>query len=77
MQAILLLLPQILTALPLVTTAADKLIAWITAVRTAAIATGEWTADLEAAFVAALIARSKSKAYMTDAQIDALVLAGN
>jgi|DewCreStandDraft_4_1066084.scaffolds.fasta_scaffold37355_3 hypothetical protein len=58
------ILQMVLAALPYVSTGLDKLIAWIQAVRSAAMQSGEWSPADEAAFRAALWARTQDPAYL-------------
>lgn len=69
MAAILALLPGIISLIPTVTSGVENLIAFIASIRAAAQQSGEWTAELEAAFVAALIAKGSSKPYTPDAAL--------
>lgn len=52
--------------LPLVQTGVSEFITWINSLRAAAQATGEWTAEQEAAFRAALYAKTNDPAYAPD-----------
>ena len=49
--------------LPLIETGVSQFIAWITELRTAVQQSGEWTAAQEAAFRAALLAKTGDAAY--------------
>lgn len=69
MAAILLLLPQLIALIPVVTTGIGSLISFIASVRTAAQQTGEWTPALEASFVNAVIAKASTDAWKTDSQL--------
>lgn len=60
MQAALVLVPIILQYLPKVVVGVTELINWISAVRQAAKQSGEWTPELETAFLEALIVSSNS-----------------
>ena len=52
--------------LPLVQTGVSEFISWMMTLRGAAQQTGEWTADQEAAFRAALFAKTGDAAYKPD-----------
>lgn len=69
MPAVLLALPTILQLIPVVTTGIESLMAFVTATRTAAQQSGDWTPELEKQFVDSLIAKASSPAWKTDAQI--------
>ena len=69
MTAALALLPVVLQYLPTVEAGAEHLWAWVSTIRTAAQQSGEWTADQEAQFRAALQATSKDAAYKPDSKI--------
>jgi len=56
-----------LQILPLVTTAVPEFIAFINSLRSAAQQANEWTPDQEAAYRAALFAKSNDPAYKPDA----------
>lgn len=56
-----------LAILPLVQTGVPELIAWITSMRDAAKQSGEWTDEKEAAYRAALFAKTNDPAYKPDA----------
>lgn len=71
MAAILVLLPQLIALIPLINTGVGKLISFIAAIRTAAQQSAQWTPELEAAFVNAIIAKASTDAWKTDAQISA------
>lgn len=66
MAAALVLVPQILALIPTITVGIEHLFAWILKIREAAQQSGEWTADMENAFVASLIARTKMSMYQPD-----------
>lgn len=66
MAAILALLPGILSMLPTITTGVEKLVALIGSIRGAAQQSGEWTPDLESAFLNALLATKTDPAYQPD-----------
>jgi hypothetical protein len=55
-----------LAILPLVETGVTNFVAWINAMRTAALQAGEWTPDQEAAYRAALYAKTGDPAYQVD-----------
>jgi len=63
-------LPQLiqlaLALLPTVTTGIKEFIAWIDSLKGAAQQSGEWTADQEAAYRAALFAKTNDPAYAPD-----------
>ncbi len=63
------LIAQIIAALPTITTGVSHLIAWLSEVRNATKQTGEWTPELEAKFMDALIDRATSPAYQPDSVI--------
>jgi hypothetical protein len=69
MNAILLLLPQIIALIPTVTTGVREIVSFVEGVRAAAQQSSEWTPELEKAFVESLIARAKSDAWKTDSQV--------
>lgn len=71
MAAILALLPGLIGLIPTITTGLSSLIAFIAAIRTAAQQTAEWTPALEKLFVDALIAKSSTDAWKTDAEVKA------
>lgn len=71
MAAILALLPGLINLIPTVTTGLSSLIAFIGAIRSAAQQSGEWTPELEKAFLDALIAKGSTNAWKTDAEIAA------
>ncbi len=52
--------------LPLVQTGVPEFIAWINSLKSAAQQAGEWTPEQEAAFRAAILAKSSDPAYITD-----------
>ncbi len=56
-----------LSLLPIVTTEVGKFIAWIDSLIAAAKQSGEWTPDQEAAYRAALFAKTNDPAYKQDA----------
>jgi len=66
MGAILALLPGILSLLPTIVTGAEKIIALIGSIRAASQQSGEWTPELEAAFLNALLATKTDPAYQSD-----------
>lgn len=53
--------------LPLVTTGVTEFIAWLGALKATAQQSGEWTSDQEAAYRAALFAKTGDPAYKPDA----------
>lgn len=55
-----------LQLLPLITTGVPEFIAWINSLKTAAQQADEWTPELEAAYRAALFAKSNDPAYQPD-----------
>lgn len=57
---------QALQYLPVVITGAEKLWAWIEGVRAANQQSAEWTPEIEAAYQAALLARTQKPAYQPD-----------
>lgn len=63
MQAALALVPLIIQLLPTITVGAEKLVAWIQQIRSAAQQTGEWTDDLEKQYQASLILTASDPAY--------------
>lgn len=69
MSAILALLPSLISLIPTIGAGITNLISFIEGVRTAAQQAAEWTPDLEAAFVNALIARAKSQAWLPDSVV--------
>jgi hypothetical protein len=71
MAAILPLLPGLIALIPTITTGLSSLIAFIASIRTAAKQTSEWTPELEALFVNALIAKASTDAWKTDSEIAA------
>lgn len=71
MAAALALLPQILALLPTVEVGVEHLIAWIQSIRTAAKQSGEWTPDLETAFLNSLVAWAGSPALQPDSPASA------
>ena len=66
MPELLALLPQLLALLPTITVGVEHLFAWIVSIRAAAQQSGEWTADMETAFVNSLIARATKSWYQPD-----------
>lgn len=68
MAALVLLIPQILAAIPITTTAITATINWINSIRTAAQQSGEWTAEAEAAFVSWIIKTFTDPKWLTDAE---------
>jgi len=70
--AILAALPGIIKLIPIVTEGASNLIAFIASIRTAAKQTSEWTPELEAAFIDALIAKASTDAWKTDKELRAV-----
>ena len=52
--------------LPLVQTGVGEFIAWMSSLRTAAKQSGEWTAEQDLAFRAALFAKTNDPAYQPD-----------
>lgn len=66
MPAFLAILPQLLSLLPTAVVGVEHLIALISAIRTAAKQSGEWTADMETAFVQSLMERAKLAKYQPD-----------
>ena len=67
--ALIAILPQLISALPQVTTGFMDLFNFIRTVRTAGKPTGEWSAEMEAKFNEALLERVTMTAYLTDAQL--------
>jgi len=65
------LVPQLVSAIPMVTTGVKSLIAFIASIRSAAMQAGAWTPAMESAFIEALIADSLNEASLTDAEIAA------
>ena len=55
-----------LALLPLIEKGVPEFIAWITAIKTSLQATGEWTPTQDAAYKAALFAKTKDPAYQPD-----------
>lgn len=68
MAAILPIIAQLLPLLPSLTTGVGQLIGFIGSIRAAAQQSGEWTPELEKAFVDALIARNTDPAWRPDAK---------
>lgn len=62
------LIPQLIAAIPKVTSGVESLIAFIASIRTAAKQTEAWTPEMELAFTEQLIARSQDKSWQTDAE---------
>jgi len=56
-----------LQLLPLVETGVPEFIAWINSLKSAAQQAGEWTAEQDAAYRAALFAKTADPAYAPDA----------
>ena len=54
--------------LPLIQTGVPKFIAWMESLRAAAKQAGEWSAEQDAAFTAALLAKQNDPAYIPDPQ---------
>lgn len=75
MAAALALLPIVLQYLPKVETGVEQLIAWITAVRSAAKQAAVWTPEQETDFLEALIAQNP--AWQTDAALAAAAAPAN
>ena len=71
MAAILALLPQLIALIPLISTGVGELIAFISKIRSAAQQTSQWTPELEAAFINAVLAKGSTDAWKTDAQVAA------
>ena len=67
MPAILALLPQLISLLPTMRAGASEFVAWVQSIRKTAQQSGEWTPELEAAFLEALAARLIDPAYQPDA----------
>lgn len=68
MQALVLLIPQILAAIPITTTAITATIKWIESIRAAAQQSGEWTPEAEAALAAWAIKTLTDPKWLTDAE---------
>lgn len=73
MAAALLLLPEIMQIISVAGPGVQYLIQWVTTIRTAAQATGEWTAAMETAFLESLLAGAQSKAWTPDAALPKVV----
>jgi hypothetical protein len=71
MAAIIALMPGLIALIPTISTGISSLIAFIAAIRTAAKQTSEWTPEIEALFVNALIAKASTDAWKTDAEMAA------
>lgn len=71
MPALLLLLPQIIALIPTIESGAGSIVKFVSGIRSAAQQSGQWTPELEAAFITALIAKSSTDAWKTDAEIAA------
>lgn len=68
MPALITLLPQILALIPSITTGFTAFINWIASLRTALKQSGEWTPEMEEAFINGLIQRARTDpAYQPDA----------
>jgi ABC-type phosphate transport system permease subunit len=65
------LLPQLLAAIPNITSGVEGLIAFIASIRSTAKQTGQWTNEMETAFVESLLVYANSRAWKTDAEIAA------
>lgn len=68
MAALVLLIPQILAAIPIATQAITATIKWIESIRAAAQQSGEWTPEAENAFVAWMANTLSDPKWMTDAE---------
>lgn len=68
MAALVLLIPQILAAIPVTTSAITATVKWIESIRAAAQQSGEWTPEAENAFQAYLIGTWTDPKWMTDAE---------
>lgn len=66
MPAIIAIIAQLIPLIPSLTVGVESLIAFIASIRTAAQQSGEWTPELEKAFLDALLARSTSPAWRPD-----------
>lgn len=53
--------------LPLINTGVTEFITWLNSLKVAAQQTGEWTAEQDAAFTAAIQAKQNDPAYQSDA----------
>ncbi len=71
MPALIALVPQLIALVPVVETGVGSLIKFIGEIRTAAMQTGEWTAEHEKTFLDALVARNSKAEWKTDAEIAA------
>lgn len=68
--AIIALIPQLIGLLPVITTGVEHFVAWISALRTAAKQSNEWTPEMESAFINSLILRAVSNpAYQPDKKV--------
>lgn len=72
MTAAIAIIAQILPLLPTIGGDISALIKWISSIRTAAQQSGEWTPELEKAFIDNLILRATAPQWMTDAQLAAI-----
>ena len=66
MEKALALLPVILAAIPTITTGVNYLISWVESVRQALKQSGEWTPEMETAFLNSLVATKTDPAYQPD-----------
>ena len=66
MPALIALLPQLLALLPTAVVGVEHLVAWIASIRTAAQQSGEWTADMEAAYVQGLYTLARRPSMQPD-----------
>lgn len=66
MASILILLPQIIAIIPTIGRGVETIIALIGSIRSAAKQTGEWTPELETAFLESLLATNTNPVYKQD-----------
>jgi hypothetical protein len=59
----------VLALIPLVSSGAEHLFAFVTSIRTAALQSGTWPADAEAAYQARLLAKADAPPAQSDAAI--------
>ena len=59
----------VLALIPLVSSGAEHLMAFVTSIRTAAVQSGEWPAEAEAAYQARLLAKADAPQSQPDAPI--------
>lgn len=71
MTAIIAALPAFLAALPVAISGIQSIIAMIESIRTAALATKEWTPEADAAYHAWLVGTLTDPAWKTDKELEA------